>query len=94
MNTTFKLTDAQMIDLLGGTKEVANIYKIAPSAVTQWRTNGIPMDRLVVIAAELEKRSHGLLKRQDMFPKLALFIWPELLPKSNTFGLQKMVELD
>ena len=88
MKTTFKLNDAQMIDLLGGTKKVADIFRIAPAAVTQWRSNGIPMERLVVLAAELEKQSHGLLTRKDMFPRLALFIWPELLPKNNAFGEQ------
>ena len=85
MKTNFKLTDAQMIDLLGGTNAVAKKLHIAPSAVTQWKINGIPMTRLVFLAAEIEKQSHGLITRQDMFPKLATFVWPDLVPKSNAF---------
>ena len=85
MKTNFKLTDSQMIDLLGGTSTVARKFKIAPSAVAQWRTNGIPIGKVMMLAAELEKASHGLLNRQDMFPKVALLVWPELVPKNNSF---------
>lgn len=85
MNTNLKLTDAQMIDLCGGTNAVAKRLGIAPAAVTQWKLRGIPLTRLVFLAAEIEKQSHGLITRQDMFPKLAGFVWPELLPKSNVF---------
>jgi DNA-binding transcriptional regulator YdaS (Cro superfamily) len=85
MKTTLALTDAQMIGLLGGAKPVANIFKIDVAAVNQWKVNGIPLNRLVFMAAEIEKKSHGLVTRRDMFPKLALFVWPELLPKSNAF---------
>lgn len=31
-----------VIDALGGTKKVAEMFEITPSAVTQWRTKGIP----------------------------------------------------
>ncbi len=86
MKTTFALTDAQIIGLLGGTKTVANLFKIDQAAVNQWKVNGIPLNRLVFLAAEIEKQSNGLITRQDMFPKLALYVWPELLPKSNAFG--------
>jgi DNA-binding transcriptional regulator YdaS (Cro superfamily) len=85
MNTNLKLTDSQMIDLLGGTVAVANKLRLSPAAVTQWKLNGIPLTRLVFLAAEIEKQSHGLVTRQDMFPKLATFVWPEIVPKSNTF---------
>lgn len=85
MNTNLKLTDSQMIDLLGGTVAVANKLRLSPAAVTQWKLNGIPLTRLVFLAAEIEKQSHGLVTRQDMFPKLALYVWPDLVPKNNAF---------
>ena len=86
MKTTLALTDAQMIGILGGAKAVANLFKIDQAAVNQWKVNGIPLNRLVFLAAEIEKKSNGLVTRRDMFPKLALFVWPELLPKSNAFA--------
>jgi DNA-binding transcriptional regulator YdaS (Cro superfamily) len=92
MKTTLALTDSQMIGLLGGAKAVSNIFKIDQAAVNQWKVNGIPLNRLVFLAAEIEKQSNGLVTRQDMFPKLALFVWPDLLPKCNTFG--KNTDLD
>lgn len=85
MKTTLELTDAQMIGLLGGAKAVANIFKIDQAAVNQWKVNGIPLNRLVFLAAEIEKRSKGLVTRKDMFPKLAFFVWPELIPHTNPF---------
>jgi DNA-binding transcriptional regulator YdaS (Cro superfamily) len=85
MKTTLALTDAQMIGILGGAKTVANLFKIDQAAVNQWKVNGIPLNRLVFLAAEIEKKSNGLVTRRDMFPKLALYVWPELLPKTNAF---------
>ena len=92
MKTTFALTDAQIIGLLGGAKAVANRFKIDQAAVNQWKVNGIPLNRLVFLSAEIEKQSNGLVTRQDMFPKLALYVWPELLPKNNSFGKQDDIE--
>ena len=85
MKTTLALTDTQMIGLLGGAKAVASLFKIDQAAVNQWKVNGIPLNRLVFLAAEIEKKSNGLVTRRDMFPKLAIYVWPELLPKNNAF---------
>jgi len=30
------------------------------------------------LAALLEKESHGLVTRKDLFPKTYFFVWPEL----------------
>ena len=35
-------TANQIIDALGGTKRVAELCGLTPSAISQWRTNGIP----------------------------------------------------
>jgi hypothetical protein len=73
-----KLSDTQLIDLLGGSGKVAKLCKVSPASVTHWKTRGIPMGHLVIIAARLEKESYGLITRQDMFPGTFLEIWPEL----------------
>jgi len=78
MNDTFKLSHGQLINLLGGTKEVARMAKVSQSAVTQWRTTGIPEGQLIRLAAELEKNSYGLINRKSLFPHSFEFIWPEL----------------
>ena len=36
------MDSSQIIDALGGTDKVATICEITPSAVSQWRNNGIP----------------------------------------------------
>ena len=73
-----KLTDPQIIQLLGGTTKVANLCNVSAPAVAQWKSKGIPYDKLVFLGAELEKQSCGLMSRKVMFPKVYKFIWPEL----------------
>jgi hypothetical protein len=51
---------------------------VAPPAVTQWRTRGIPHGQLLFLAATLEKQSYGLVTRKEMFPSSWHLIWPEL----------------
>jgi len=29
-----------------------------------------------------------LVTRQDMFPKSWMWVWPEIVPKNNAFGIQ------
>jgi DNA-binding transcriptional regulator YdaS (Cro superfamily) len=71
-------TDDQIIALLGGTKAVARMCGVAPPAVTQWRARGIPHGQLLFLAAQIEKQSHGLVTRKDLFPKSWNLVWPEL----------------
>jgi hypothetical protein len=80
---TFKLTHNQLIDLLGGTKNVAKMAKVSQAAVTHWRTTDIPEGQMIRLAAELEKKSHGLISRKGLFPTCYGAIWPELLEKEN-----------
>ncbi|HDR8930465.1 TPA: hypothetical protein QDA84_000458 [Burkholderia vietnamiensis] len=49
-----------MIDALGGTSAVANLFEIDPGAVSQWRRNGIPKPRMQYLR----------LARPDVFLKL------------------------
>ena len=85
MEKHLKLTDSAIIDLLGGTNAVARMCKVASTAVTQWRKNGIPADRYMFLGARIEKESNGLVSRKDLFPNNYFLIWPEMLPKSNAF---------
>jgi hypothetical protein len=43
------------------------------------------------LAARIEKESHGLVSRKDLFPNNYFLIWPELL-QNNIFGLQSDLE--
>ena len=88
MDIKLKLTDTAIIDLLGGTAKVARMCKVDPAAVSNWRIRGIPADKYMLLGARIETESHGLVTRQDLFPKNFWLIWPELLPKNNAFGEQ------
>jgi DNA-binding transcriptional regulator YdaS (Cro superfamily) len=92
MERNLKLTDDAIIGILGGTNAVARMCKVASTAVTQWRKNGIPADRFLFLAARIEKESHGLVSRKDLFPNNFWLIWPEMLEKPNSFGLQQEVD--
>ena len=78
-----------MISLLGGVKAVSRKTGVSVQAVNKWKLeNNIPVDKLMMLAALIEKESHGLVTRQDMFPKSWMWVWPELVPKNNAFGAQ------
>jgi DNA-binding transcriptional regulator YdaS (Cro superfamily) len=66
----------EIIDLLGGTFAVAKMCQISPPSVSQWRNNGLPGDKLVLLAAELEKKSDGKWSRKEI-PNWSQ-IWPDL----------------
>jgi len=85
MDTKLKLTDSAIIDLLGGTAKVAKMCKVDPAAVSNWRIRGIPADKFMFLGARIEKESHGLVTRQDIFPTTWHLVWPELLPRNNAF---------
>jgi hypothetical protein len=87
-----KLTENAMLDLLGGTAKVARMCSCDNATVSSWRKRGIPHGQLLFLAARIEKESHGLVNRKDLFPKNFWLIWPELLENPNPFGLQ--IELE
>jgi DNA-binding transcriptional regulator YdaS (Cro superfamily) len=68
----------EIIQILGGTTKVAKLCGVTLAAVSQWRTNGIPQDKLVFLAASLEKASDGKYTRKAMFPQTWQDIWVEL----------------
>jgi DNA-binding transcriptional regulator YdaS (Cro superfamily) len=89
---SLKLTENAILDLLGGTAKVSRMCKCDPATVSTWRIRGIPHGQLLFLAARIEKESHGLVTRQDLFPTNWYLIWPELLPKNNAFGEQHEIE--
>ena len=87
-----KITESAIIDLMGGTNKVAKMCKVASSNVSLWRKEGIPRQHLLFLAARIEKESHGLVTRKDLFPNNFWLIWPEMLEKPNSFGLQSEID--
>jgi DNA-binding transcriptional regulator YdaS (Cro superfamily) len=73
-----KITSRAMIKLLGGPTKVANLVGVSVPAVSMWQNGVIPYDKLVILAATLEKESAGLINRKDLFPFSYKMIWPEL----------------
>jgi DNA-binding transcriptional regulator YdaS (Cro superfamily) len=67
-----------IIKLLGGCTRVSKMVGVSVPAVSMWQNGEIPMDKLIVLAATLEKESHGLITRKSLFPKNYRLIWPEL----------------
>ena len=73
------MNDAQLIDMLGRPAKVAKLCGVTVQAVCQWRNNNaIPAAPLMLIAATIERESHGLVTRKDLFPNSWSLIWPEL----------------
>jgi DNA-binding transcriptional regulator YdaS (Cro superfamily) len=72
------MTNNEIIDILGGTTKVAKLCGVTLPSVSQWRNNGIPQDKLIFLAASLEKASDGKYTRKQMFPQTWQDIWTEL----------------
>ena len=73
-----KINATAMIRLLGGPTRVSKIVNVSVPAVSMWQNGDIPYDKLVILAATLEKESHGLVTRKNLFPNNYKLIWPEL----------------
>ena len=73
-----KITATAMIRLLGGCTRVSKLVNVSVPAVSMWQNGDIPYDKLVILAATLEKESHGLITRKNLFPNNYKLIWPEL----------------
>ena len=73
-----KITSTAMIRLLGGCTRVSKLVNVSVPAVSMWQNGDIPYDKLVILAATLEKESHGLVTRKNLFPNNYRLIWPEL----------------
>jgi len=67
-----------IIRLLGGPTRISKLVGTSVAAVSMWQNSNIPQDKLMFLAATLEKESHGLFSRKTLFPKTYRIIWPEL----------------
>jgi hypothetical protein len=67
-----------IIKLLGGPTRISKMVGTSVAAVSMWRNSNIPQDKLIFLAATLEKESHGLVTRKSLFPTTYKTIWPEL----------------
>jgi DNA-binding transcriptional regulator YdaS (Cro superfamily) len=67
-----------IIKLLGGPTRISKMVGVSVPAVSMWQNGEIPQDKLIVLAATLEKESHGLVTRKSLFPTTYRLIWPEL----------------
>jgi len=72
------MNDSEIIDLLGGPAAIAKQLRISPPAVCMWRRTGIPTDKKMFLAAEIEAKSGGKLNRKNLFPLDWKFVWPEV----------------
>ena len=68
----------KIIDLLGGTTKVSKACGVSPPSVSMWRRTGIPPDRMIFLAAQLEKATDGQVTRKMLFPNSWAEVWPEL----------------
>jgi hypothetical protein len=73
-----KISSTAMIKLLGGPTRISKMVGTSVAAVSMWQNGDIPYDKLVILAATLEKESHGLVTRKNLFPDNYHLIWPEL----------------
>ena len=67
-----------IIKLLGGPTRISKIVGTSVAAVSMWRNSNIPQDKLIFLAATLEKESQGVISRKTLFPTTYKTIWPEL----------------
>ena len=78
------MENIEIIKILGGTTKVARLCGVSVPAVSQWKANGIPTDKLVFMAGELERLSDGKWTRRNAFPDNFTIIWPELRKKRKS----------
>ena len=77
------MTDSQIIDLLGGPAAISRKLGISSPAVCLWRKAGIPKDKRMYLAAEIERLTEGKLSRKTMFPEEWHTVWPEIQAKAQ-----------
>lgn len=69
------MKSSELIELAGGTAEVARICKVTMSAVSQWKNNGIPKLQQIILALYLEQK--GITRKENVLPKELSRLWEE-----------------
>lgn len=85
------MSPPELIDLLGGTNAVARRLGIKPPSVSEWRKNGMPDDKLILLAVDIERASRGAVRRWHLRPGDWHRIWPELVGTKGAPALQQEV---
>ena len=96
------MTNAEIIQMLGGVTAIARMLDIKPPSVQGWLETGIPDLRLQQLAGQLEKLSEGRFTRKARWPDKFDFYWPELAqartesapPATENVALTKIQALD
>lgn len=82
---TGNISASEIIDLLGGTSQVASLLNIKMPSVSDWKAaNHIPNDKLIRLAPHIEAISDYKISRKYLFPENWKEIWPELVKKTGT----------
>ena len=68
----------ELDQILGGPTKIAKLCNISVPSVSMWKRTGVPNDRLIFLAAEIEQATEGLVTRKSLFPTTYSQIWPEL----------------
>lgn len=68
----------ELFQILGGPTQIAKLCGISVPSVSMWRNTGVPVNRLIYLAAEIEKATKGEITRKSLFPHTYEKIWPEL----------------
>lgn len=68
----------ELDQILGGPTKIAKLCNISVPSVSMWKRTGVPNDRLIFLAAEIENATEGLVTRKSLFPTNYKTIWPEL----------------
>jgi len=68
----------ELDQILGGPTKIAKLCNISVPSVSMWKRTGVPKDRLIFLAAEIERSTKSVITRQMMFPDTYKTIWPEL----------------
>jgi hypothetical protein len=72
------MNSTAIIKILGGPTRISKMVGTSVAAVSMWQKSNIPHDKLIFLAATLEKESQGLISRKTLFPNNYKTIWPEL----------------
>ena len=55
---------AELVDSLGGTKHIAGIFQLTQSAVSYWKSRGMPLPYVQYLSVQY--RANPIFKRQEV----------------------------
>ena len=70
---------SELIDIAGGTAAVARYVNVSSPSVSEWRKAGIPLDKRVLLAPLIERRTNGRVRRWHVCPENWFKVWDHLV---------------